>query len=166
MNYSPTHNPTYVIRMYFLWFVCIPVLVIWWVFLRAYHLHGFDVTSSWIYGHYRGRQNLNLTAVWQYDRCGTPVCTYNITGIAYLYMLHVILLRVCTQFYYVQELCNVYVFASHYYPHSTVIIYVTLSLLLVWEVFVSVSDVTDERNIYVGLSPNYCPRVISLLVPN
>ena len=37
-------------------------------------------------------------------------------------MVHVLLLRVCTQFYYVQELCDIFGFGSYFYPHKTVII--------------------------------------------
>ena len=61
INYRPTHNPT---------LVCIFVLVIPWYFHRAYYQHGF----SRIYAHYWGQQNLNLTALWQYDSCGTQGC--------------------------------------------------------------------------------------------
>ena len=38
---------------------------------------------------------------------------------AYLFNVYVALLRVYTQFYYVQELCNICAFGSYYYPHRT-----------------------------------------------
>ena len=43
-------------------------------------------------------------------------------GCDYLYMVHAVLLRVCTQFYCVKELCHICAFCSYYYPHRTVII--------------------------------------------
>ena len=81
-------------------------------------------------------------------------------GCAYLYMVHVVLLRVCTQFYYVKELCNTCAYGSNYYPHRTVIILRTKTTIensLPRSSF-SVSDVTDEHNI-LGCSPSYCSRV-------
>ena len=76
-------------------------------------------------------------------------------GCAYLYMVHVVLLRVCTQFYSVYEICNTCAFCSYCYPHRTVIILrnTVINNSLKRSSF-SVSDVTDEHNIYLRLFTN------------
>ena len=123
------------------------MLVILWYFHRAYYTHGFDVTSSRIKVKYWGQQTLNLTEAWQYDSCGTSGCTYD--GVC-LFMY--VLLRICTQFYDVLELCNICDFCSYCYLHRNVIIVhnIIKNNSLKRSSF-SQSDVTDGHNIYLGV---------------
>ena len=77
----------------------------------------------------------------------------HVMGCAYLYMVRVVLLRVCTQFHDVWELCNICVFGSYYYPHRIVIILRTntaINCSLNTSSF-SVSDIADEHDIHLGL---------------
>ena len=64
-------------------------------------------------------------------------------------MVHVVLLRVFSQFYYVQELCNICLFA-HFITRTERWSYCVTLLLLITSSF-SVSDVTEEHNLNVGL---------------
>ena len=104
------------------------------------------------YVQYWGQQNINLTAVWQYDSCGTQGCAYDVVSI-FIYGacsttqgLHAVLLRVVimSHMFFAHIITHTEQW-SYYVPGS---IFINNSLK---RSSFSVSDVTDEHNIYLGL---------------
>ena len=119
------------------------------------------------YVHYRGQQNLNLTAVWQYDSCGTQGRPYD--GVClFIYGAYSTYYSGFARSFTTCRNCVICALLDHITTHTNHwSYYVTLLLIsLRKRSSFSVLDATDKHNIYLGLFTKlFFARLVAIYSP-